>query len=121
MLDQLAADAQAALRVVHVQVLQVAGVLDAPVGTMVDEVDHAHCLAIDPGQGRMGWFVRVEQALPGAEADLFGQFGLIEVQVGLPKGEPGSMVLGGDRAQGNAGHGLFLQSWRMCAASWLSR
>ncbi len=67
--------------------------------------------------GRLTW---VEQALPGAEADFIGQLGFIEVQVGLPQGEPGGMVLGVDGAQGNAGHGLFLHSWRMCAASWLS-
>ncbi|MCY1448302.1 hypothetical protein D9M71_649600 [compost metagenome] len=105
MFDQPATDAQAPLRAVHVQVLQVAGILDAPVGTMVDEVDHAHRLAIDPGQCRMGRLVRVEQALPGTEADFIGQLGFVEVQVGLPQGEPGGMVLGGDRAQGNAGHG----------------
>ncbi|MNG98234.1 hypothetical protein D3C79_573680 [compost metagenome] len=84
---------------------------------MVDEVDHPHRLAVDPGQCRMGWLAGVEQALPGAQADGIGQLGLVEVQVGLPQGVPGRVILGSDRAQGKVGHGLFLQSWRMCAAS----
>src|SRR5476651_1933481 len=50
-LDQLATHAAATLGRLHPQVLQVAGIFDAPVGAVIDEVDHAHRLAVLPGQG----------------------------------------------------------------------
>src|SRR5690606_21520976 len=59
-LDQLAADTLATLCVIDVQVLQVASVLDAPAGAMIDPVDHAYRLAVAPGEGRMGWLVGIE-------------------------------------------------------------
>lgn len=83
--DQFAAHAGAALGRIHQQVLKVAGILDAPVGAMVDKVDHAHRLAVLPGKRRMGRLVGIDQALPGVLADGVRQFGFVELQIRLPQ------------------------------------
>lgn len=83
-LDQLPTYARPALLGGDDQVLQVTGVVDAPVGAMIDEVHHAHRLAIQPGQCRMSRLAGAEKALPGDLAHAFGQLGLVKTQIGLP-------------------------------------
>ncbi|MOA56709.1 hypothetical protein D3C78_1807450 [compost metagenome] len=84
---------------------------------MIDPVDHAHCLAIDPGQRCVGRFVGVQHALPGDVRHFTGKTGLVEVQIRLPQGQPGTVIVGGYRANIHGRHSGFLQSGRIWAAS----
>ena len=84
-LDQLATNALASYIGADKQILKVAGVLDAPVGAVINALHHAHGLITLPGQCQGGGFYRVEKARPGRLGDVVRQLGFIEAQVGLPK------------------------------------
>src|SRR5690606_10974006 len=98
MFDQRSTDAAAASFLGHVQILQVAVVALGPAAAVVDEMHQADGLAIEPGERGMHGFGRVEKALPDQCAGRSGDLGLVETLVAVPQRQPGSVVIGADRA-----------------------